>query len=656
MSESEQQGSGRRSGRSRGRRGGRFESVYLNRGQQGLMGLLRRDPKLRWALGVLFVLVVTLLLLLPKMWLVTPDDFDQELRISGLDMMQSASLRKSALKKEAEGFGKEAGQAWMSALGNHPVDLRNLRGFMDWLGDEADIEKRWLGQAMSRGSLLLRLTGTNVNDAALVGRVMSRYEMHDWVLQNLGGDGVEMSLEVVRLLARAYFETGRMRELGDFWERHGNFLGKDPEVDLYRAAWQAGWGPAGDAAAGRSALEAARPHRELGIIAMRLELGVIAARMEVDAFEKLLEQLVDRRGDRVRDHVRFWLLLMAAGRGDQAKMLASAHVRPPATEGEAELLGVALHRLGMVDEAADLIRKQLDVFGHSVRLWGLGGRLLTQLERWEDLRLFGSRMRRAPQLRGLLEGYGFFLEGVAEHGRGILPRAAEHFARAVEAGITQPLLALDAAIQMQRMGFPHQATDLMRSIEDQFASRTEFWKSMAHAAFDARQTTMVLLATQRAYELAPMDLNHANNYAAALLLNRTNASEAIRLTLDLINRIPNSKITRVNHALALNQNARYAEALSVLQSIPASALEPEERALWYLGLFEAEMHSGRLEEAKLAADQVELRFLFPNQLEWLNAERVRLWGAPEEGEEGAEGGAGEVPADSEEASSGAVSP
>jgi len=247
----------------------------------------------------------------------------------------------------------------------------------------------------------------------------------------------------------------------------------------------------------------------------------------------------------------------------------------------------------------------------------------------------------------LLEGYGYFLEGVAEHGRGILPRAAEHFGRAVEAGISQPLLALDAAIQMQRLGFPQQATDLMRTIEDRFSDRTEFWKSMAHAAFDARQASMVLLATQRAFELAPTDLNHANNYAAALLLNRTNASEAIRLTLDLINRIPNSKITRVNHALALNQNARYAEALRVLQSIPVSALEPEERALWNLGLFEAEMQSGRIEEAKKAVEQIELRFLFPNQLEWLNTERVRLWGSPDEGTEGSEGVEAAVPAGEE---------
>jgi tetratricopeptide (TPR) repeat protein len=594
--------------------------------------LLKGDLRLRWALAFLFLLCLLMGLMLPKIWIVSPEDFDPEVRVSGLDLMQSASLRRSALRMAESGKSQEAGQAWLSSLANHPVDERNLEGMLTWLSNQPDLDKQWLMHAWRRGSLLMQLSGTNQVRVELLSRIFQRYEMHDWIIQHLKPYGADLSLSGQKMLVHSLFESRRFRDLEDYWTNLDDLedrLDQDEELAMYHAAWQAGWGPVSESRSGFGRLRSIRAKAastERKIAALQMELAVLATRFETENYNRLLDELVEMKADRVRDHVRLWMLFHASGKKDYALKLIANHVRPPSTEQETELMVGVMNQLGLTRDALDLLLDQLRHYPYSPRLWPLAGRLMIKLESWDELRTFAPRMRTHQILRETLEGYAYYLEGIAEHHRGIESRARQHFGRMLTSQPFEPLLTLDASLQLQRIGYPIQAGDLLRTLEGALGERMEFWKRMAHMAHDARQDELVLMACRRAWELEPRNLTLANNFAAALILNRSDPSEAIGLTLDLITRIPDSKVTRINHALALLQNARHEEALQLLRSVPLSVLSPEEKALWHLGTFEGELRDGESDRALAAADKIDLRHLFPVQINWLNEERNKLMG------------------------------
>src|SRR5687767_1892655 len=63
--------------------------------------------------ALLFLPLMTLFLL--KVWRVTPADFQPVVKISGLDLVQASSLRRTAVKLAALGRFDEAAQSWRIA-------------------------------------------------------------------------------------------------------------------------------------------------------------------------------------------------------------------------------------------------------------------------------------------------------------------------------------------------------------------------------------------------------------------------------------------------------------------------------------------------------------------------------------------------------------
>lgn len=595
---------------------------------------MRHDLRLRWTLCIVGVLCAFIALMLPKIWIISPPDFDQEFRVSGLDFLQSASLRGSAERLQRDRHTRQAGQAWLSALANHPLDGRNLNGFLSWLADYEDVDKQWLLRGWRYASLLLKIDGTNQPNVDLVSRVFDRFEMHDWIILHLDDFVPQLDNASLRRLVHSYFEMRRYREVAEVWDRVEDLetrLQQDGALALYHAAWRAGWGPAGGSRSGFEdfrRLGMAQTKGELAVLAMRLELAILATRYDAEGYARLLQKLIDRHEDRVRDHVWYWILLEGTGRKDVALQRIAEHVRPPESERETEMLVLAMHQLGLTEEGLAILLGQLGKYPYSPRLLPLVGRFMVFLERWEDLRGFAPRLRTNPILRDTLEGYAYYLEGVSDHGRGIRTRAEQNFARMLESPPFESLLALEASLRLQKLGYPTQAVQLLTTLEESFGERVGFWKKMAHVAYEAKQEDLVLLACRRAWEMDPRNLTLANNYAAALILNRKDPGEAIALTLDLIAKVPDSRVTRVNHALALVQNGRPDEAWSLLQSVAVDSLTGPEQALWFLGAFEVLSRKGEKEPALELAQRIHLGHLFPSQIQWLNEQRQRLQPVP----------------------------
>src|SRR5437764_521365 len=78
---------------------------------------------LAFLLGAVF-----LALFLPKMWTVSPPGFKPVIKVSGLDLVQAWSLKRSALKAAAAGKNEDAAYAWQAAIANDAADPDLYRG------------------------------------------------------------------------------------------------------------------------------------------------------------------------------------------------------------------------------------------------------------------------------------------------------------------------------------------------------------------------------------------------------------------------------------------------------------------------------------------------------------------------------------------------
>ena len=131
-------------------------------------------------------------------------------------------------------------------------------------------------------------------------------------------------------------------------------------------------------------------------------------------------------------------------------------------------------------------------------------------------------------------------------------------------------------------------------------------------------------AAAAGYRLQPENVACANNYAAALLVNRDRPEQAVSLTLQVLGRSPDSNAAKINHALALLLNLRTGEAESILKSIVPEKLSGEEANSFYLGLFELSANQQQYDRAWEASDRIAANHLFPTQVKWLEEMRQRL--------------------------------
>jgi predicted Zn-dependent protease len=138
---------------------------------------------------------------------------------------------------------------------------------------------------------------------------------------------------------------------------------------------------------------------------------------------------------------------------------------------------------------------------------------------------------------------------------------------------------------------------------------------------------LLLSSATAAYRLRPQDSALANNYAAALLVNRVQSEEAIKVTMQLMAKAPESLAARLNHSLALAHNQRAAEALSLLSDIRIDRLTDGESTVYHMARLESYLGLQQKDQARKVIDRIDPKYLFPSQIQWL--EKVRKEIAPD---------------------------
>ncbi len=525
---------------------------------------------------------------LAKVWRVTPPGVAPAYRVSLVDMMQSKMLLRRARRESAAGNYREAFHAWRAAAANQPASLEVFR---TWLSAAGQAEERVLGEVgipLREAYWLLRLSRTNVADLELTFRLLDRAEQSAEVLR-LGGAYEEgLSPAGAGCMAKAAFDEGNMRLFDRLWSRHAEAFAGEMELALRREAWKAHWGPASGAAEGMSRLAAAQTERKWRHLALVLGRRVAAARADLVEQERLLLLEINDGTAGVPEHAEHWLLVANRGRRNEAVRLAreawpALDIRNP---GQAAMVGQALLSLGMMDDAVAFFRGGKVAQYRDVPLWMLHGEALYALRAWGDLRELGIKMARlfggAPRADVISHAWQAVAEAKLQHREAALVAAG----RVKAASVDDARLAVRLAELLDEAGLSHAALALLRGVEAAKSDSIAYWSQRFLAAAWASDVDDMLESSRRALALAPKDPRAANNRAAALIFARRSLAEAVRLTFENVARFPANKTYALNHAMALIDNDRLAEARQVLSGIAEGTakdrLEANRRLAWVL--------------------------------------------------------------------------
>lgn len=574
------------------------------------------------------LLPVVAVLCFTKIWRVTPDGFAPVIRINVLDWLQARALEKTAIRELRAGKIQDGIISYNMAAANNPGNVPLLRGLLQQIHEKVNPPEFQLA-ALHRTFWLLRLTGTNVVNLELAATIFEQYGLDQYLISLLTPRQTQLTPPLQKAYLRALFNNDRMAEFDRVWHslEPSSALRNDPELQLFRAAFAEGWGTSDLAGKTSARLEDYVDRGNWQTLANRLYLRVCLQRNEVEPYLEALGRLQKQGQDRLLDHVRSWRLLHANRRQSEARDLAQAFAGAPATGLETVELARTFHELGMPTRAAKLLDESVLEFSFLDGLWILYANLLIETERWDELRKLALRIRLRPDVADRLRAYSYFLEGRVEIAQNRPGVAAQLFAQIPGCPTDNLELALNIANGLVQLGQPRIARALLETRDEAGRLHPGYWQSLVTVAFALKDETLLLRAATEAVSLSPTSWPVRNNYAAALVITQRSPGDAIKETFPLASQFPQMGSIRINHALALLQNHRAADADRLLAGLIPSALTESERAVYYFACFETLITQQRFALARQFSAEIDSDHLFPTQQEQLKHLRQILDGA-----------------------------
>lgn len=571
-----------------------------------------------------FILVFALIgFCLPKIWTTSRPEFLPVIKVSVLDLLQARSLKRTAVKQAAAGKFDDANYAWQAALANNRADPDLVRGALHCILADPHNTKL-AGNAIQESFWLLRLTETNMVDLALACNVFERYKYYEAVVQFTESQTNTLSSPVAASYLKALFSLSQMYKFDQQWEKYKDSVSKDPEIALYRAAYLAGWGPPGEIGVSRAQLESAANDPKTRVVAHQLKLVLSAEQSDPVEYGKSLAKLEEWHEATFSFHYGYWRLLLVLGQKEKAAQLVRDYPHPPRSPIEVVQLAEIYERLGMREDELQLLQRYARDFGNVPVFWMSYASALTETKRWEDLRNMALQIRDRDGIRDSLGSFSYFLEGRAELELGREANALSAFHKAVEREFPYPALGHKVASQLQQLGYPELARQILLGLEKQLKTELVYWTLLFNVAERLRDMDLMLKAASHAFEIAPKNPAVINNYAAALIINRQNPAQAIKLTMQLFADHPESLYAVVNHSAALLQNERPKQAEELLSRINTNSLDRTQLNLYHLDLFETYYSLREFDRAWSISDQIDAQLLYPPQQKWLNQTLQKL--------------------------------
>ena len=598
------------------------EELGLVLAEYPLLRLLLFSTGFRIALVMFLLVVVTVALCVPRCWRTTPSGFNPVIKVSGLDLIQAWSLKRSAIASVRTARWEDALYSWQSAAARNFADPELTRGLLRTIVAMGGPTNS-LTLALGRANWLLRLTAANQADVELVSRVYEVYRGYDLLLNLLEEPAKRQSPLVEARFLKALFYEGYIVAFAQEWPKAGPPLKNDRELGLFHAAYQAGW-DAQNKILGRQALDKAKNEPSLSPLAHRLQLTVSRQRRDVPSYQESLRFLTELHQDTPLDHVNYWRLLTEEGQKADAIQRAKNFSSPPLFATDLIRVAEAMHYLGLREQSRGYMETHLPQFSYVFPVWTTYGELLLDDQQWNLALELAARIRQQSSVSEALAGFAYYLEGRGEIAKG-RPAIGEAALRKIP-GTDSKNYALDLVIakNLITFGYPAIAKELLVKKQEQLDSQFNYWLMVFTAANECKDGDLMLLAGQKAFQLRPFDPVAGINYAATLITLRKEPEEAIKLTLQFYGQLPNSIPARINHSLALLQNNRTPEAAALLSTVITNRLSPMEQTALYLGWTEVFVNQKQYDRALEASALIDTNKLFPSERQWLQQAMQRM--------------------------------
>ena len=539
-----------------------------------LLRLLLLDWRFRVALGLTMGVFLAAAVGLPRIWKVTPEGFNPEIRISALDYWQAGHYAREAQQLEHAQSYDQAARVWKQAVANNPGDPAWIRSSLENLMNQPPRNLSRFQQALQQTFWLLQITGTNRQDRVLAVRVLEHFGVDDLLVTVVRQAVPPITPEEKAAQLKALIRLGQPAEYQRELRAWTGTFPPESNLPLYQSAWQAAWGPPDERSAGWSSLEASAGTPGTRLSTLRLMLLAASIRGDLTRYEKTLQQLQDEHADEPLHHVRHWALLWAAGRTNDAVVAAQAYNDPPLTAQEVTAQAQALLALGLREDATQFLEHYSAQLGSSGNIWASYAHLLIEEARWPELRALAGQIRQSEAARLSLGGYSWFLEGLALHQLGNEIEAAAAWASVPQYPLRDAGLAFDTARRLMALNSWAPARDLLLTQEATLGQFPDFWRQLVRAGWEMRDLDLIRRAAEKQYVLAPTSPAAQNDLAAVLLIQNSDNDRALELTSRLVRSNPTSLPARINHACALIRNGQTTAAKPLLLSVEAARLDP----------------------------------------------------------------------------------
>ncbi len=582
-----------------------------------LLRHLVHEPSFLVALVALVICGGAVALGVPKIWNPAPPNFSKTIRVSLLDYLQAWNLRRTAEKEASEGRWEEAVVAWRTAMVNNLADVRAHRGALETLRDATSIDSARLPMVLFSGEYLIELTGTNRVDCALVADVLVRHRLPEAAMEVMRPWEAEFTTAEEAIWLRALLVAGRVSMFEARWKEAAARQAGDSRMQLYRAAIDA-TGPPAEAVDALERLRAGLTDPKWRLEAARLLCWSAIRRDDLQEFERGLAVLREWRSTMVQDEAGSWALLARHGRLEEAKTAAREYNRiPPPTPMEAIQLVRAWSELGLGDLGVAMFEQHAARYGVAFDVWAAYLDLLVERRKWDDVRRVAATLRGNASARDDVVAMSWYAEAVADLSEGRRTAARNYLQRLSDSTIQNPMVAVRLASGLIQVGEFETSEELLARVEPAMGKQPDYWLQVLINAQGRRDVEGLQRATDRILELQPTSLVGLNMRLGLMLLKRESPAEALTLSMRLTGQGTISSGAMINHAAALLQNSRIAEASALLNRIDSSRLSPLERAAWQLAGVEYLGQSGRDAEALKLGGQIDVTQLLPPDAAWL---------------------------------------
>lgn len=590
-----------------------------------LLHLFINDIKFLVAFIILAPIAVGGVLLIPKIWTITPEDFTPKIKVSGIDFIQSWALARTARQQEIEGDFDAALYSWEVAISNYPTKTENLRSAIASFLKLDQPSDRQSSRNLNYSIWLLKLNKTNSTDLELVAETLDRSRLDQLQYSLLAPREKELTEPMRAAYSRSLFNLYRHQEFNKQWEKLNDSTRKSPKNSLYGTAYTALWGTPREIEENIDQLRKSVDQTESSLLAKQLLLLVYFHQENDSEYQNILNMLVSSGNARYSHHIGYWTLLTKRDKTSQALELAANHTESPPTVSDLVNHLTLLRGLGAPELADALIQKHIDLFPQDTYLYSAYADLLIELSDWNRLRDIAITLRKLTT-DSRATSLSYYLEGTADAKQSRSNAATTAFEK-FSSSVSDEGLGSEVGIakELNKLGFPNHALKLLKQVESNYLSTATYWYTRAGFGFHTQDYSEMRSASEKALALEPDNVHYKSAVVESLLLLREDPSKAVRITLELSNKNPQSFSYLINHVIALTLNSRVEEAAELLRQIPEeSAPDAQARTAYHYASFGVKFLSGDYQEAKKAAAKVPEELLSTREREWFDESRITI--------------------------------